>query len=164
MSQTEKSPIKIERIAHIVLFVKDPEASAKWYSDILGMEISARAGDGPYKGGVFLSFGVSDHDIALFKADDDAPRGKEFEHVGLRLVSTNLDDLRTNYDFFRRHNVEIVEILDHGVSTGIYFKDPDGHMLEIFCQRVDQADGKAIAELRSNQGQADPVEFDSASH
>jgi len=164
MSQTEKSPIRIERIAHVVLFVKDPEVSAKWYSDILGMDISARAGDGPYKGGVFLSFGVSDHDIALFKAEDGAPKGKEFEHIGLRLVSRNLDELRGHYDFFRRHNVEIVEILDHGVSTGIYFKDPDGHMLEIFCQRVEEDEGKAIAELRSNQGQADLVEFDSTSH
>ncbi|WP_423787385.1 VOC family protein, partial [Klebsiella pneumoniae] len=39
-------PIKIERIAHIVLFVADPEASARWYCDVLGMEISARAADG----------------------------------------------------------------------------------------------------------------------
>jgi hypothetical protein len=30
MSQTDLSPIRVEKIAHIVLFVKDPEASAQW--------------------------------------------------------------------------------------------------------------------------------------
>lgn len=149
-------PIKIERIAHIVLFVADPEASARWYCDVLGMEISARAADGPYKGGVFLTFGVSDHDIALFPAEAGASQGKEFEHVGLQLASHSLDDLRRAYGHLLKHDVKIVEVLDHGVSRGIYFLDPDGHMLEIFHQIVDQAEGKAIRELHDNGGQADP--------
>jgi len=158
MSQTETSPIRVAKIAHIVLFVRDPEESAKWYCDVLNMKVVARAGDGPYKGGVFLSFGVSDHDIALFPATTDGKKGQEFEHVGLMLESTSMDDLRRNYAFFKERGVEIAEILDHGVSTGIYFFDPDGHMLEIFCQRVEQAGGASQAELNRNQGQADPVD------
>lgn len=151
------SPINVDRIAHIVLFVRDPEASAQWYCDVLNMKITARAGDGPYKGGVFMSFGESDHDIALFKAEEGATKGKEFEHVGLMLKSTSMEDLRANYAFFNERGVEIAEILDHGVSVGIYFYDPDGHMLEVFCQRVRQAGGLSQAELNRNQGQADPT-------
>lgn len=158
MSQIDISPIRVEKIAHIVLFVKDPEASAKWYSEVLNMKIVARAGDGPYKGGIFLSFGVSDHDIALFPAAEGATKGKEFEHVGLMMAGTSMEDLRANYAYFRDRGVEIAEILDHGVSTGIYFYDPDGHMLEVFCQRVPQTDGVSQAELNRNQGQANPVE------
>jgi catechol 2,3-dioxygenase-like lactoylglutathione lyase family enzyme len=151
------SPIKIDHIAHVVLFVKDPEASARWYSDVLNMKITARAGDGPYKGGVFLSFGESDHDIALFKGEEGASKGKEFEHIGFRMSGTSMDDLRRNYAFFKERGVEIAEILDHGVSVGIYFYDPDGHMLEVFCQNVPQAGGQSQAELKRNQGQANPV-------
>lgn len=159
MSQNKVTPVKVARIAHIVLFVKDPEASAQWYCDILGMQISARAGDGPYKGGFFLSFGESDHDIALFKAEEGAPKGKEFEHIGLHLASVSMDDLRRDYAFFLERGVNIVEILDHGVSIGIYFHDPDGHMLEIFCQQIAQSGGKARAELKANEGKADPIEL-----
>ena len=159
MSPTKLSPIHVDRIAHIVLFVKDPEASARWYSEVLNMKITARAGDGPYKGGVFLSFGKSDHDIALFKAEEGASKGKEFEHIGLMLASTSMDDLRQNYAFFRERGVKIAEILDHGVSVGIYFYDPDGHMLEVFCQNVPQQDGLSQAELNRNQGQANPVQL-----
>ena len=31
--------VKINRVGHVVLAVRDPEASAKWYSDILGMDL-----------------------------------------------------------------------------------------------------------------------------
>lgn len=157
MSLPDVSPIRVTKIAHIVLFVKDPEASAAWYRDVLNMKIVARAGDGPYKGGVFMSFGVSDHDIALFPGEPEASRGKEFEHVGLMMDGTSMEDLRKNYAFFRERGVEIAEILDHGVSTGIYFYDPDGHMLEVFCQHVPQ-DGASQTELNRNEGQANPVD------
>ena len=146
---------KVKRVAHVVLYVKDPEASADWYVDVLGMKVSARVPEGPYKGGVFLSFGEFDHDIALFPGSSAAPRGKEFEHIGLQVDCDNdLDSLRRLYGRMLQKNVRINEVLDHGVSTGIYFFDPDGHQLEVFCQRVPFAGGAAIAELRRNQGQA----------
>jgi len=146
---------RVKRVAHVVLYVKDPEASAAWYADVLGMKISARVPDGPYKGGVFLSFGEYDHDIALFPGSPDASRGKEFEHIGLQVDCDNdLDSLRRLYGRMLQKKVRINEVLDHGVSTGIYFFDPDGHQLEVFCQRVPFAEGAAIAELRRNQGQA----------
>jgi len=153
------SPIKIARIAHIVLFVRDPEFSARWYCDVLGMRISARAGSGPYEGGVFLSFGESDHDIALFKGEPDASKGREFEHIGLDMAGSDIDDLRRAYAVLLEKKVKIAEILDHGVSIGIYFYDPDGHMLEISCQRVSREDGAAIAELKANEGMAEPYDL-----
>jgi catechol 2,3-dioxygenase-like lactoylglutathione lyase family enzyme len=151
------SPIKIRRIAHIVLYVADPEASSAWYSDVLGMKVVARVGSGPYKGGVFLSFGESDHDIALFPDEVGATKGREFEHIGLELASRGLDDLRRMLALFLAKGVRVHEILDHGVSVGIYFYDPDGHMLEVFHQKISQSDGAAIQELTENEGKADPI-------
>lgn len=146
---------KVKRIAHIALFVKDPEASAKWYGDVLGMMVSARAGDGPYSGGIFMSFGVSDHDIGLFKCPPEASHGMEFEHIGLELdCNADLGSLKEFYGHLLKQNVKIHEILHHGVSKGIYFFDPDGHMLEVFCQ---QLTGKAaMDEFSDNQGMAEP--------
>jgi catechol 2,3-dioxygenase-like lactoylglutathione lyase family enzyme len=153
------SQIKVKRIAHVVLYVADPETSAAWYSDLLGMRVSARVGDGPYRGGVFLSFGESDHDIALFPAQGETTKGREFEHIGLELASSSLDDLRRVYSRFLAKQVRVHEILDHGVSVGIYFYDPDGHMLEVFHQKVGREGGAAIAELEQNEGMAEPVEL-----
>ena len=146
---------KIKRIAHIVLYVRNPEASARWYADVLGMQVSARVKEGPYSGGIFMTFGEADHDIALFPASDQTTPGKEFEHIGLELDGENdMESLRRLYGSLIRKKVKIHEVLDHGVSTGIYFYDPDGHQLEVFCQRVPFAGGAAIAELGRNEGQA----------
>ena len=155
---SQKIP-KIKRIAHIVLFVSDPGASAKWYGDALGMTLVGRAGDGPYKGGVFMSFGARDHDIALFRQEPGATKGKEFEHIGLEVdCDGDLEKLQLLYGRLVKHRVEIHEILNHGVSKGVYFFDPDGHMLEIFCQQIHGQD--AIAELADNEGMAEPYELE----
>lgn len=149
----------ITRIGHIGLFVADPEVSARWYANVLGMTLVARTGDGPYKGGIFMSFGSSDHDIGLFPESPGASRGKEFEHIGLELdCRGDLGKLRRFYGRLLAHQVRIHEILDHGVSKGIYFFDPDGHMLEVFCQQLHGLE--AIAELGRNEGMAEPYRLD----
>jgi catechol 2,3-dioxygenase-like lactoylglutathione lyase family enzyme len=152
---------RVKRIAHIVLYVQDPAASAKWYGEVLDMCISAKVPEGPYKGGVFLSFGEQDHDLALFPAAAAGDRGKEFEHIGLEVdCSGDLDQLRRLYGKMLQHNVRINEVLDHGVSIGVYFFDPDGHQLEVFCQLIPQENGAAIAELGRNEGQANPIQLE----
>ena len=152
---------KVKRIAHVVLYVREPESSAKWYCDVFGMRISARVSDGPYRGGVFLSFGEHDHDLAMFPATSTADRGKEFEHIGLEVdCDGDLDQLRRLYGKMLQHKVRINEVLDHGVSIGVYFFDPDGHQLEVFCQLVPHANGASIAELSRNEGQAIPIKLE----
>jgi catechol 2,3-dioxygenase-like lactoylglutathione lyase family enzyme len=150
---------RIKRIAHIVLYVRDPERSAKWYADVLGMIVTARVSDGPYRGGVFMSFGVADHDIGLFPASVSTNKGQEFEHVGLEVDCTGqIDGLKLWYGKLLKSGVEVHEILDHGVSKGIYFFEPDGHMLEVFCQLTPSGPA-AIAEISENCGKADPIEM-----
>ena len=53
----------IKGIGHAVLYVSDPEASAAWYGDILGME---RVIYSEQFQAIFLSFEWRDHDLALF--------------------------------------------------------------------------------------------------
>lgn len=151
---------KIKRVAHVVLYVGDPEASARWYCNVLGMQVSAKVYEGPYTGGVFLSFGEHDHDLALFPRAVPGECGREFEHIGLEVdCNGDINQLRRLYGSMLRHQVVIHEVLDHGVSIGIYFFDPDGHQLEVFCQLITPAGG-ALAELGRNHGQANPIELE----
>ena len=152
---------KIKRVGHVVLYVRDPETSAAWYCKVLGMQVSARVAEGPYAGGIFLSFGTHDHDIAVFPGGEDVPKGREFEHIGLEVdCDGSVEKLQRLYGVLVENGVRIADVLDHGVSKGIYFYDPDGHMLEIFVQLTPTENGMAIAELRENGGQADPIPLD----
>jgi hypothetical protein len=108
-----------------------------------------------------MTFGEHDHDIALLPGSADASRGKEFEHIGLQVDCDNdMESLRRLYGWMIQKNVKIHEVLDHGVSTGVYFFDPDGHQLEVYCQRIPDSGGASIAELGRNEGQALNIELE----
>ncbi len=146
---------RIRHVGHVVLYASDPEASAAWYCDLLGMEIVTRPEDFP---AVFLSFGTRDHDIALFKAPDGgAFRNAELQHVAFELDG-GLDDLKRFHARLVEQAATIEGVFDHGVSYGVYFRDPDGHRLEVFYQRVpnDGASKRMMAEIGAI---ADPVDL-----
>ena len=149
---------RIKEIGHVVLYVRDPDASSTWYCDVLGMEVVIEHTRFP---AYFLSFGRRDHDIALFKYRGEGALGKrDFNHLAFELDG-GLEDLKG----FRRRLVEsrvtITGTVDHGISYGIYFLDPDGHQLEVFCQRTkpDQDQKRAF---RAIGVKAIPIELESA--
>lgn len=133
------------RRTHVALFVKDPFASAPWYEDVLGMQVTARG-----ERWVFLSFGQKHHDIALIQVDDPAgaTRGAlNMQHYGLE-IEGGMDDLRRLYGMLLRKNVEVVKTTDHKVGYGLYFHDPDGHRFEFFLETVhDEEEGKRLLGL-----------------
>jgi len=124
---------RIRQLGHVVLFVRDPMASADWYCDVLGMEAVVRDDRIP---AVFLSFGRRDHDVALFRVPDDRRLGHhDFEHVSFE-IDGDLADLKEFHAKLKAKGTEVTGVVDHGISYGVYFLDPDGHQLEVFYQRV----------------------------
>ncbi len=124
---------KISRVSHVVLNVKDPEVSAKWYSDVLGMETMN------YSPGIemaFLSFGTLDHDIALIRA----PEGVETGSPGLSHTAMSIEggpeELKEIYRRIKASGAKIEMLADHGLSKSFYFFDPDGNRLEVFYQHL----------------------------
>ncbi|MEV4976666.1 VOC family protein [Streptomyces scopuliridis] len=139
---------------HLSLFVRDPEASAVWYQDVLGMEVTAR---GPMW--VFLSFGKKHHDIALIRAEEGSVLGGVgLQHYGLE-VAGDLDEWRRLYGMLLAKGVPVVKTTDHKVGFGLYFTDPDGNRLEFFHETVtDDEEGKRILGLYG--APSDPFEVD----
>lgn len=135
------------RRTHIALFVADPFATASWYEDVLGMEVTARGAQW-----VFLSFGTKHHDIALIRAEPGADgqhtRGTiNLQHYGLE-IEGDVDELRRLYGMLLAKGVPVVKTTDHAVGFGVYFTDPDGHRFEFFCETVpDDAEGKRLLGL-----------------
>jgi catechol-2,3-dioxygenase len=142
------------RRTHLSLFVADPEASAKWYEDVLGMEVTARGPDW-----VFLSYGLKHHDIALIRAEEGArPGGIGLQHYGLEIVG-DLDELRRLYGMLLSKGVPVVKTTDHKVGFGVYFTDPDGNRFEFFCETVqDDEEGKRI--LGEHNAPSETVDLD----
>ena len=84
----------------------------------------------------FLSFGASDHDIALVKAPEGAQLGSPgLSHTALALEGGE-EELREIYQRIKSSGARIDFLADHGLSRSFYFFDPDGNRLEIFYQHL----------------------------
>jgi len=122
----------INRLNHAVLYVRDADLSADFYTGLLGF----RRLPLEFPGAVFLQAEGSsnDHDLGLFSvgaaaADSPAGRGS----VGLYHLAWEVDTLS---DLARIGQVlsdagALVGATDHGSTKALYGRDPDGIEFEI---------------------------------
>jgi catechol-2,3-dioxygenase len=134
----ENNMARINKVGHVVLNVKDVDASVRFYTEALGMEVMRlREGNA-----AFLSFGAQHHDIALFKAPENAEMGKlGLNHIALQIEGGETE-LRQLYGRLIQHGAKIDHTTDHGMTHSVYFFDPDGNRLEIFCEMMDPETGR----------------------
>ena len=139
---------------HLSIFARDPEASAQWFADVLGMTVTAR---GPHW--VFLSFGRKHHDLALIQADDGASHGGlGLQHYGLE-IRGDVDHLRRLYGMLLSKGVTVVKTTDHKIGIGLYFEDPDGNRFEFFAETVtDDEEGRRV--LGEHHAPSNPIELE----
>lgn len=125
--------IRPERIAHVVLKVRDLERSKKFYTEVLGMDVMSEM---PMPRILFLANNRRDHhEIALLEigAQAAAPPANAvgLVHVAFRLRSE--EELRSAYKELKEKAVPISFTVNHGITKSVYFFDPDGHELEVYC-------------------------------
>ena len=121
--------IDVEGIDHVALSVRDVERSAQWYIEVLGFE---RRHEGMWEGiPVFIGKGTTS--IALFSVSSDEesrPYGRGdfcMHHLALRADRKNF---LAAQEELKRRGIKF-EFQDHEIAHSIYFRDPDGHKLEI---------------------------------
>ena len=154
--------IKLQRIGHILLHVRDVERSKAFYTKILGFKVLEQD---PNHGGVFLSLGEYGNTLDLFpSANPDAypqPKPGVGRREGLGVKHTAFavateDDLARAYFSLKDAGVPIHRAIDHQSQKSIYFYDPDDNLLEIVWERPNTREIFA-------QGRGDgdtPIEFE----
>jgi len=121
--------MQLEGIDHVAMGVRDVERAAKWYIDVLGFE---RLHEGMWHG-VPTFIGKGSTGIALFPADA-AAQPPSSSHREMRMLHLGFRANRENFLAAQRELKKrgiAFEFEDHEVSHSIYFRDPDGHLLEI---------------------------------
>lgn len=143
---------RIKRVGHIVLSVKDFDACLKFYNEVLGMEVVAAR---PERRQAFLSFGTQHHDIALFGAPEEADRGQAGMHHLAMLIDGGIDELSELCRQMIDRGGQFDHLSDHGMTKSAYFKDPDGNMLEVYCDTMTTEEGMAY--LQEDHGGRQPL-------
>jgi glyoxylase I family protein len=117
--------IQASGIDHIVLHCSDVGRSKAFYTNVLGMTVYREN-----EGQVFLHAGGQG--VALFRKRDDASStaGSDLNHLALNVPSGSYETLKA-------------ELEGHGIAVAgrpgdehcIYFRDPDGHRLQLISGR-----------------------------
>ena len=127
--------IQAQRLGHLVLKVRDAGKSKEFYVKTLGLKVAHEDLD---RGMVFLSFGREHHELALFQlasGESPGPTQLGLHHMAWRLGS--FDELRAAHRELREMGVPIESTIEHNVTRSIYFPDPDGNRVELYCDTVD---------------------------
>ena len=127
--------IQAKRLGHVVLNVRDAAKSKEFYTRTLGLRVAHEDLD---RGTVFLSFGRTHHDLALFQmATGEPPDAKQpgLHHMAWQLG--DFEELQAAYRELKAIGVPVESTVEHNVTRSVYFRDPDGNRVELFCDMVE---------------------------
>lgn len=123
---------ELRKIGHVVLNVSDLEASIRFYTEVLGLQVSDRYPDTMVPGGmVFMRCNTDHHGVALVGGAARLER-TSLNHFAFEVGS--LEEVFRARAWLREHKVPIVfeGRRRAGCQIAIEFQDPDGNNLEIY--------------------------------
>ena len=140
------------RLAHIVRRTARFDELVAWYRTVLAAEV-AHADEML----AFLTYDEEHHRIAIARIpglEEQSPSAAGTDHVAF--TCADLGDLLCTYSRLKSEGIEPFWSINHGPTTSLYYKDPDGNKVEL------QVDNFATAEecnawMRSGAFAANPI-------
>lgn len=128
--------VKIVELGHLVLYVRDIDASAAFYTNVLGFRpVIDRP---PGQRGVMYRTGSdrTHHELLIIEgAPDSAPlvAGARLGlfHFGLKIGDSDAELIEGAAEL-RAAGVEITAAVNHGATKSLYVADPDGNEIELY--------------------------------
>ena len=121
--------LTVRELGHVSLFVRDLEATRRFYRDVLGLAETGTAKNGRI---VFFSAGRHHHDVSceLARAEGPGPQPKGVPglyHIAFE-VGDSLDDLASARRWVEAHGLTPFGETPSSISV----RDPDGHEIELY--------------------------------
>jgi catechol-2,3-dioxygenase len=126
------------RLSHLVLQTAQVPAMRDWYLTVLGARVVYEASIG-----CFMTFDDEHHRIALAALPPEAARERTPATTGLAhsaFTLPSLDGLVARYRALREAGIEPRVCVQHGMTTSLYYRDPDGNAVELQIDNFASAD------------------------
>jgi catechol 2,3-dioxygenase len=156
-ADTPSPSFQLRKIGHVVLNVADLDASVRFYTEVLGLEVSDRYPDSMVPGGmIFLRFNTDHHGIALVGGKARAA-ASSLNHFAFEVGT--VDEVFRARAWLRERGVPLVfeGRRRAGCQIAVEFQDPDGNNLEIYWN-IDQIGTNSAARPASEWRQAKSLE------
>lgn len=124
---------QLRKIGHVVLNCRNLERSIRFYTEVLGFQVSDVYPDEMVPGGMaFLRCNTDHHGIGLVGGLDKGATNLDLNHIAFEVGS--LDEVLLAARRLREHGatIDFEGRRRAGVQIAVEFRDPDGHRLEIY--------------------------------
>ena len=136
---------QVEALGHVGIYAEDIMKQRDFYTRVIGLQVADEDLDG--RGMTFLSSHPDreHHEFVLMKGRVTSDGAKVIQQISF--IVPGLDDLKEYHGRLKDENVEIDRIVSHGNAFGMYFFDPEGNRIELYCKTgfpVPQPHGEPI--------------------
>ncbi len=100
-----------------------------WYGAVVGAKVNFQ-----FPGGAFLTNDRANHRIALLAVPGLREDPDKSSHTGLHHTAFEYEsfaDLMSSYERLKALGIEPRVCLDHGITTSLYYADPDQNFVEL---------------------------------
>ena len=138
--------MEIKRIHHVAYRCNDAKETVEFYRSVLGMrfelafaedKVPSTGAPDPYMH-VFLDAGMGNV-LAFFELPNSPPMGKDpntpdwVQHIAFEVAGRK--ELLAAKERLEATGLDVLGPVDHGIFDSIYFFDPNGHRLELACNK-----------------------------
>ncbi|HLH66981.1 MAG TPA: VOC family protein [Solirubrobacteraceae bacterium] len=114
---------------HVTLKTNRLKEMTAWYGQVVGMTPNHY---GPF--GAWLTNDAANHRLALLVAPGLSDDERKIAHTGIHHVAFEYPDvgsLLSTYERLKEQGITPHACLDHGLTTSLYYVDPDGNSVEL---------------------------------
>jgi catechol 2,3-dioxygenase len=114
---------------HVNLKTTRPQQMIDWYGTVVGVKPTFSS-----PGAAFLTNDGANHRIALLSSSKLSDDPDKLSHAGMHHMAfeyDSCDDLLANFARLKALGIEPHMSLDHGMTTSLYYVDPDGNSVEL---------------------------------
>ena len=142
----ERPPSTARGVHHMALICSDVEQTIQFYQDLLGFPLVELMENRDYKGSTHLFFDIGNDNLLAFF---DFPGlglqpGVEslggVQHIAISTTPENLERTRARLE---ERGITYLGP-DRGITTSIYFKDPDGIQIELIAEPLRIMEGRGL--------------------
>jgi catechol 2,3-dioxygenase-like lactoylglutathione lyase family enzyme len=117
------------RLSHVGLYVSDVPKMIDFYTKVLGFVVSDKAEDGRI---TFLSRNPSDHhQVVLVRGRTTDTAVPMVQQISFNVGT--LANVKRAFGKVREARCKVIEPRCHGNAWSVYFSDPEGNRVEMFC-------------------------------
>jgi glyoxylase I family protein len=141
-----RPPSTARGVHHMALICSDVEQTIQFYQELLGFPLVELMENRDYKGSTHLFFDIGNDNLLAFFDFPGLGLKPGVESIGSVqhiAISTTPENLERTKSRLQERGIAYLGP-DRGVTTSIYFKDPDGIQIELIAEPLRTMDGRAL--------------------